>query len=130
MDDDWPGLPPADPPAPLDQDERVEVIRDLEDLEVFRVLLEPRGVRGLVVECEDCDEPHFFSWDLLVGNLRQLLADGTTRVHEPAFDPDPVEYVSWDYAQGYVDAVMDADADADPDDDQIARPRRATRRRG
>jgi len=26
-----------------------------------------------VVDCEDCQEPHYFGWDLLHGNLRHLL---------------------------------------------------------
>ena len=34
------------------------------------------GVRGLVVDCEDCGEPHYFGWDLLRGNLRHLLDEG------------------------------------------------------
>ncbi|MDQ1703036.1 MAG: hypothetical protein QOF57_2288, partial [Frankiaceae bacterium] len=38
-----------------------------------------------------------------------LLDDGRMRVHEPAYDPDPATYVSWDYARGYADAVLDAD---------------------
>jgi hypothetical protein len=28
------------------------------------------------------------------------------RPHEPAFDPDPTEYVSWEYCRGYADAVI------------------------
>ena len=91
---------PADPAAliedddvavPLSLDEREDVLADLSDLEVYRALLEPRGVRGLVVDCDDCDEPHYFGWDLLRGNLRHLLDEGRTRVHEPAFAPDPAE---------------------------------------
>jgi hypothetical protein len=39
-------------------------------------------------------------------NLRHLLTVGQTRVHEPAFNPDPGDYVSWDYARGYADGVM------------------------
>ena len=31
----------------------------------------------------------------------------TTRVHEPAFSPDPADYVSWDYARGFADATLD-----------------------
>jgi hypothetical protein len=31
------------------------------------------------------------------------------RVHEPAYDPDPADYVSYEYARGYMDAVMDAE---------------------
>jgi hypothetical protein len=92
---------------PLSRTEREEVLADLEDLEVFRALLEARGVRGLVVDCEDCREPHYFSWELLHGNLRHLLDVGQTRVHEPAFSPDPTQYVSWDYARGFADAILD-----------------------
>jgi hypothetical protein len=94
---------------PLTADEEAEITADLADLEVFQVLLEPRGVRGLVVDCQDCEEPHYFAWDLLRANLRHLLAEGQPRVHEPAFSPDPSEYVSWDYARGFADAILAAD---------------------
>ncbi|MDP3713467.1 MAG: DUF5319 family protein [Mycobacteriales bacterium] len=102
LDDD--DLDEAPPLTPL---EREDVLEDLEDLEVFEVLLSPRGVRGLVVDCDECREPHYFGWDLLRGNLRHLLDQGTTRVHEPAFSPDPADYVSWDYARGFADATLD-----------------------
>ena len=95
-------------PEPLSSDEREEIAADLADLDIFRALLETRGVRGLVVDCDDCDEPHYFEWDLLRSNLRHLLDHGVTRVHEPAFDPDPAEYVSWDYARGFADGVLEA----------------------
>jgi hypothetical protein len=119
---------PADPAAlieddeddeartPLSPDEREDVLTDLSDLEVYRALLEPRGVRGLVVDCDDCDEPHYFGWDLLRSNLRHLLDEGRTRVHEPAFAPDPAEYVSWDYARGYSDGALEAAESASDDD--------------
>lgn len=106
--------------APLTPHEREEVLADLEDVELFRVLLEPRGVKGLVVDCEDCDEEHFFGWDLLQSNLRQLLDAGTTRVHEPAFAPDASEYVSWEYARGWVDAVQWlTELEADDEDEEL-----------
>lgn len=124
MQDDAPRDPfeadPTDPAASLGQDdpfeplsaqEREEVLADLEDLEVFQALLEPRGVRGLVVDCDDCEEPHYFSWALLRGNLRHLLDEGQPRVHEPAFGPDPEHYVSWDYARGFADGVLDSAED-------------------
>ena len=76
---------------------------------MFQTLLEPRGIRGLVVDCQDCEEPHFFGWDLLRGNLRRLLDQGQSPVHEPAFSPDPADYVSWDYARGFADGVLTAD---------------------
>jgi hypothetical protein len=93
---------------PLTAREREEVLSDLGELDVFRTLLEPRGTRGLVVDCDDCDEPHYFSWDLLMANLRSLLDHGATRVHEPAYAPDPTDYVSWEYARGFADGVLEA----------------------
>ena len=96
-----------DPAPPLSPDEREGVLEDLQDLEVFEALLAPRGVRGLVVDCTDCGETHYFAWDLLRGNLRSLLDSGTGRVHEPAVAPDPSAYVSWDYARGFSDASLE-----------------------
>jgi hypothetical protein len=92
--------------TPLAPDEREEVLGDLEDVEVFEALLAPRGVRGVVAHCADCDEPHYLEWDLLRANLRHLLDAGTTPVHEPATAPDPGEFVSWDYARGFADASL------------------------
>jgi hypothetical protein len=92
----------------LTVDERQDVIEDLADLEIYQALLTPLGIRGLVIDCEDCHQPHYFDWDLLRGNLRQLLDSGRPRVHEPAFDPDPDHYVTWEYARGYADGVHDA----------------------
>lgn len=105
---------------PLEPQDREEVLADLGDLDVFRTLLEPRGTRGLVVDCDDCHEPHYLDWDLLQSNLRHLLDAGETRVHEPAFSPDPAHYVSWEYARGYSDGVLDtsdADGALDPSDE-------------
>ncbi len=115
-----PGLPPdpfADDPSdpasaldsmepgiPLDENERVAVEEDLADLAVYEALLAHRGVRGLVVVCEDCHEDHYHDWDMLRANLLQLLIDGTVRPHEPAVDPRPDDYVTWDYCRGYADA--------------------------
>ena len=95
--------------TPLRPDDREEVLGDLEDVEVFEALLSPRGVRGIVAGCAECAEPHYFTWDLLRENLRHLLDVGTARVHEPAFAPDPGDYVSWDYARGFADASLDAE---------------------
>lgn len=100
-------LDPEEAEEPLSPHEREDVLDDLSDLEVFEALLSPRGVRGLVVECDDCATSHFFDWDLLRGNLRHLLDQGTTRVHEPAYEPDPSAYVTWDYARGFADAAVD-----------------------
>ena len=86
-------------------EERAGVLDDLAELEVFRTLLEPTGIKGIVVDCPDCDEEHHVDWALMQANLRQLLEEGQTGRHEPPFDPDPDDYVSWDYASGYADGV-------------------------
>jgi len=117
---------PADPAAelddleseamePLSPTEREDVLEDLADLEIYQTLLAPAGVRGLVIECEDCHEPHYFDWDLLRGNLKHLLDSGRPRIHEPAYDPDPERYVTWEYARGYADGVHDALAESAED---------------
>lgn len=93
-------------PEPLGDDERRDVIADLAELVEFRTTLAPQGVDGIIVDCGDCGEQHYFGWDLMAANLRALLGEGRTHVHEPAFSPDPDAYVSWDYARGYTDAVQ------------------------
>ncbi|WP_199434357.1 DUF5319 domain-containing protein [Qaidamihabitans albus] len=90
---------------PISPEERTELLADLSDLAVYQALLEPRGVRGIVVDCGECDQPHYHDWHLLRSSLEQLLADGQMRPHEPAFDPDPANYVSWDYCRGFADGV-------------------------
>ena len=99
-------------PPPLTMEERAGVLDDLSELEVFRTLLEPTGIKGIVVDCPDCDEEHHVDWALMQANLRQLLEEGQTGRHEPPFDPDPDDYVSWDYASGYADGVA-ASAEGD-----------------
>jgi hypothetical protein len=89
----------------LDDEERTELLSDLTDLAVYQALLEPRGVRGIVVDCGDCGEPHYHDWELLRSSLRQLLADGRMRPHEPAYNPDPSAYVSWEYCRGFADGA-------------------------
>ncbi|BCO69696.1 hypothetical protein MINTM007_43070 [Mycobacterium intracellulare] len=70
--------------------------------------------RGLVVCCDECQQDHYHDWDMLRANLLQLLIDGTVRPHEPAYDPEPDAYVTWDYCRGYADASLnEATSDAD-----------------
>ena len=94
---------------PISDTEREELVEDLADIAVYQALLEPRGVRGIVVDCADCDEPHYHDWALLRASLEQLLNDGRMRPHEPAFDPDPRSYVTWEYCRGYADGVTVGD---------------------
>lgn len=95
----------SEPAQPLSDDERADVLADLAELAEFRATLGPHGIDGIMVDCGDCGEQHFFGWDLMAANLRSLLGEGRTHVHEPAFAPDRDAYVSWDYARGYADAV-------------------------
>ena len=46
------------------------------------------------------------AFDDYPARFRALLGEGRAHVHEPAYAPDPADYVSWDYARGYVDAVL------------------------
>lgn len=94
-----------EPEQPISDAEREELIEDLADLAVYQALLEPREVRGIVVDCTDCDEPHYHDWALLRASLEQLLNDGRMRPHEPAFDPNPRSYVTWEYCRGFADGV-------------------------
>lgn len=99
------GVPEDEPPADMSEDERQELLADLEDLSFYQRLLEPRGIRGIVVDCADCEEPHYHDWTLLRASLEQLLGDGRIRPHEPAYEPNPMDYVSWDYCRGYADGI-------------------------
>ena len=92
-----------EPPPPLDEDERAQLFQDLEDVTTLKYLLEPRGLKGVVFFCPDCNEDHYLAWDLLKGNLREMLDQGESPIHEPAFDPDPDQYCSWDWARGFLD---------------------------
>lgn len=98
--------PEFDTAEELTDAEREEIIADLADLAVYQALLEGRGVRGIVVDCPDCGQPHYHDWNLLRESLQQLLTEGRMRPHEPAFDPDPSRYVTWEYCRGYADAVL------------------------
>jgi len=95
-----------EPVEQLDESERADVLADLTDLALYQMLLEPRGIRGIVVDCADCEEPHYHEWELLQASLRQLLEDGRIRPHEPACEPDSSLYVSWEYCRGYADATL------------------------
>jgi hypothetical protein len=72
-------------------------------VETLKALLGPREIRGVLFFCADCEEDHYLAWDLLKGNLQELLKEGESPVHEPAFNPNPDEYVTWDYARGFLD---------------------------
>jgi hypothetical protein len=83
------------------------VRQDLKDLDRFEEAFAPEGFRGVAIFCQDCQEEHYYPWGMMRENLQALLDTGETPVHEPAFAPDPDDYVPWEYARGYVDALTD-----------------------
>ena len=95
--------PEPEEEEPIGAEERDALRQDLLDVQVLKEVLGSKGIKGTVFYCPDCDEDHFLTWELLSGNLEELLQQGESPVHEPAFDPDPDEYVSWDYARGFLD---------------------------
>jgi uncharacterized protein DUF5319 len=106
-DEDFDEYDEDEDPVPLDRREAAQVRRDLEDLADIKRVFAPEGHKGVSLYCQDCLEEHFYGWDMLENNLRALLESGETPVHEPAYDPQPDEYVDWEYAQGYVDGMAD-----------------------
>jgi len=92
-----------EPEQELGEEDREALRQDLVDVQVLKEVLGPKGLKGTVFYCPDCEEDHYLAWDLLAGNLKELLEQGASPVHEPAFEPDPAEYVSWDYARGFLD---------------------------
>ncbi len=95
-------------PVRLDRHEMARVRRDLDDLAKFRATFENQGFRGVSMFCADCAEEHFYDWAIIAQNLEALLVSGEVPVHEPAYDPQPDEYVDWEYAGGYLDGLADA----------------------
>ena len=93
---------------PLPADERESVEADLQDLSGMRVVFESQGAKGVVINCTDCGMNHYFGWELLQESLEHMLQTGEPRMHEPAFAPNEEDYIAWDYAKGYLDALADA----------------------
>lgn len=96
---------------PLPDAESWQVVQDLDDLDAFEQVFAQEGFKGVSMFCHDCDEEHYYRWDLLRNSLELLLETGEIPVHEPAFQPDPEDYVPWEYARGYVDALRDVGVD-------------------
>lgn len=113
---------------PIDEEERASLLEDLADLAEFREALEPRGFRGVVIPCPDCEEDHFFGWELLRENLEHILEQGEPRVHEPAFEPSVDHYVTWDYGKGFVDGLLEGEHESGPLRDGWTSPTEAARR--
>ncbi|KQB87461.1 DUF5319 domain-containing protein [Corynebacterium lowii] len=97
-----------EPMPPLTDEERLGIERDLALVHEFKALLEPKGILGIFFFCEDCEENHYFSWDILAANMRATLENTLSPVHEPGAAPDIHAYVPWDYALGYLDGMRDS----------------------
>jgi hypothetical protein len=110
VDDD-----PIEPEEPIDlgPHERADISADLDDLGSMRAIFSPQGVKGVVIECEDCGANHFYEWELLRDNLDHMLQTGEPRMHEPAFEVREEEYIQWDYGKGYIDALADTGLEPD-----------------
>lgn len=92
---------------PLTAEERELVIHDLEDLDEFQRVLEPRGVRGICMDCAGCEQTHYYAWEIMRSNLMNMLQHDQSHVHEPPFNPRQEDFVTWEYASGYADAVAE-----------------------
>ncbi|EJZ81582.1 DUF5319 domain-containing protein [Corynebacterium otitidis] len=90
---------------PLSDEERAGVQRDLTIALECERMLAPKGVHGIFFYCEECAENHYFSWTILISNMRATLADNPSPIHEPGADINPANYVPWEYAVGYVDGA-------------------------
>lgn len=94
-----------DPMPPLTQEERIQIERDLILVRKFKAALQPRGINGIFFYCEDCDQQHFYDWDIMTANMRSTLAGELSPVHEPSANPNPDAYLPWDYCLGYLDGM-------------------------
>lgn len=98
-------LEPDEEFDPLSPEAMADLRADLESVARFRELLEPRGIRGVGMLCDDCDELHFYDWGILQTNFTAMLNNLSLPVHEPAVGTDPDHYVPWDYCVGFLDGV-------------------------
>ncbi|SQG64097.1 Uncharacterised protein [Corynebacterium renale] len=96
---------PAAPP--LTPEDFLALHNDLQSVAEFKKLLRPRGIEGVFFYCEDCEEIHYFDWDIIESNLKATIANSLAPVHEPSVEPDPNRYVPWDYALGYLHGLQD-----------------------
>lgn len=89
----------------LTAEERMHVTQDLELIQQFKKALAPRGILGIFFMCDDCDEMHYYDWDIMAANMRATLNGELAPVHEPSAEPATEAYVPWDYCLGYLDGL-------------------------
>ena len=98
-------LDPDEPAPPLSDEERLHITQDLALVARFREELTPHGILGIFFLCEDCDDLHYYDWDIMAANMRATLAGELSPVHEPSVQPNVEAYVPWDYCLGYLDGL-------------------------
>lgn len=98
-------LDPDEPAPPLTDEERLHVTQDLALVARFREELTPHGILGIFFLCEDCDDLHYYDWEIMAANMAATLRGELAPVHEPSVEPDVNAYVPWDYAVGFLDGI-------------------------
>ncbi|WP_053546069.1 DUF5319 domain-containing protein [Corynebacterium deserti] len=96
---------PIDQVEPLSDVERLHVEQDLKLVMEFKSVLGPRGFEGIFFMCDDCEELHYYEWDIMAANMRATLNGDMSPVHEPSIQPRVEAYVPWDYCLGYLDGL-------------------------
>lgn len=90
---------------PLSMQERAEVMQDLTYVRDCKRRLRPRGIFGIYFQCEDCDQVHYYDWEIMEQNMLASLRGELPPVHEPSANPTIEAYVPWDYAMGFLDGL-------------------------
>lgn len=98
----------------LPEQQQIHLERDLIEVRTLRDIFVPRGIKGAYLHCPRCRLDHYLDWELIADGLEQSLDTGHPRIHEPAVDPDPSKYVSWDYAVGLLDGYESFRQTQDP----------------
>lgn len=98
-------LDPDEPAPPLSDEERTHITQDLALVARFREELTPHGILGVFFLCEDCDDLHYYDWDIMAANMAASLRGELAPVHEPSMEPDVDAYVPWEYAVGFLDGL-------------------------
>ena len=102
-DDIFRAGPSASPPRL--KPERGRGAGELDALLEFEAIMQPEGFRGLIEYCDECQAEHHCTWAVLQAAARKRLHTGYASRHQPSFEPGLLEFVTWEYACGFVDGV-------------------------
>ena len=98
-------LDPEEPFQPPTEEELASLHIDLMLAQRMKQLLGPRGIDGVVYLCENCEDFHYYEWDIMIDNIRSMFQGELPPVHEPGANPDPERFVPWDYGLGFLDGL-------------------------